>query len=724
MVNIQTLIDVIVASRAAFSAEDRAQLNKLFNTLSEILADCDGFGFDVIDSLWQACRGLQQVLDADEIDSERLVSVQKQLQGIVALASEKDDTGQGDDGSDDSGDGSYKIPEDDLEIIEDFVIEGTEHLEVAEAALLDLEADVENRDVLNRLFRSFHTIKGMAGFMNLTQIGQVTHDAETLLDLARKGSLILTDSNADAVYKTIDMLKAMVETLRDALGKDGVVPVHDGVDELCELLQECAVGGERATVESAVEADSGDESGDEEPGEMDESESSGEERSVEEESGAETESDETPAEQATAAGNPSGATSKPAAASGAPARKSESKAPATDSKTHAAVEDTIKVKTSRLDSLINMIGELVIAQLMVAESYKVSGAASGEKLEQDIVLQSKLIRELQELSTSMRMVPIKGIFQKMARMTRDLSRKAGKNIQFLMHGEQTELDRTIVDKLSDPLVHMIRNSVDHGIDDPETRKAAGKSAEGHITLRAFHASGNIVIEIEDDGRGLNREKLFDKGVSMGLFRPDSTPPDTDIFNVIFTPGLSTAEQITSVSGRGVGMDVVRRNIENLRGRIDIASTPGQGTRFIITLPLTLAIIDGQIVRVGDEQFIIPINVIRKSFRPERGELSTVQGRGEMVSDRGDLLRLVRLHRLFDVEPLFEKPEDGLVVVVEQDNCACGLFVDDLLDQQQVVIKNLGGILGNTPGVAGGAIMGNGRVSLILDIPGIIKLSRD
>lgn len=689
----QTLIDVIAAGEAAFTSADRTALSDLFDALSEVLADCEGLGFEIIDPLWQACRDLQQCIEEDSVDPERLASVQKQLQGIVDASSKKDAGATAADETDSSGAEGYVIPEDDMEIIEDFVVEGTEHLENAEAALLDLEADVENQDVLNRLFRSFHTIKGMAGFMNLTQIGQVTHDAETLMDLARKGSLILIDANADAVYQTIDMVKAMVDEIRTALGEDGVVPVHPGVDDLCAVLQGCAVGNPPA---AKVESD--------EPELPEEDESLEAEEAV-----------------------PFAAA---AADSDLPEAEPEihenviTEVKSSGPKTHNVVEETIKVKTSRLDSLINMIGELVIAQLMVAESYKVSGAAAGEKLEQDIVLQSKLIRELQELSTSMRMVPIKGIFQKMARMTRDLSRKAGKNIVFSMEGEYTELDRTIVDKLSDPLVHMIRNSVDHGIDDPETRKAAGKSKEGHIELRAFHASGNIVIEIEDDGRGLNRDKLFEKGVSLGVFRPDSTPPDTDIFNVIFTPGLSTAEKITSVSGRGVGMDVVRRNIENLRGRIDIASKPGQGTCFTITLPLTLAIIDGQIVRIGDEQFIIPINVIRKSFRPRGDELSSVQGRGEMVSDHGELLRLVRLHELFSVEPLFHKPEEGLVVVVEQDNCACGLLVDDLLDQQQVVIKNLGGILGNTPGIAGGAIMGNGHVSLIVDIPGIIKLSRD
>ncbi len=719
MAAMETLIKLITSAEGDFASANRVALEGLVENLSLVLADCDGLGFEVIDALWQGCRFLQDALDDQELCSKKLGAASGKLQQVLRLLGGADES-EPVVVSSASEDPGYTIPADDVELIEDFTVEGMEHLEAAEGAMLELEDDLANSDVLNLIFRAFHTIKGMAGFMNLQQIGQLTHNAETLLDLARKGSVVLTDVNADAVYKTIDMLKGMLDALRDAINGDNVVSFYPGVDELSALLQQCVDGTATVPhVESSAEA-----------AEVIE-EKVAEAVAVQEvaEAAAEDVPVEAVVEAAAVAEVAVVEVEKPVeveqdVVAPAPAQASSPGTPAVAAKkAHAHVEESIKVKTSRLDNLINMIGELVIAQLMVSESLKTDGTPRGDKLEHDILHQGKLIRELQELSTSMRMVPISGIFQKMARMSRDLSRQAGKSINFSMQGEQTELDRSIVDKLADPLVHMIRNSVDHGVETPDGRKEAGKAESGEIELRAFHAAGNIVIELEDDGRGLNREKLFEKGVQSGVFAPGSTPSDSDVFNIIFTPGLSTAEKVTKVSGRGVGMDVVKRNIENLRGRIDIKSTPGKGTLFTITLPLTLAIIDGQIISVGDEPFIIPINVIRKSFRPEAKDLSTVQGRGEMVNDRGELLNMVRLHDLFSVEPHSTNPQDGLVVVVEQDNCACGLLVDDLLGQQQVVLKSLGSVLSHTPGISGGAIMGNGQVSLILDIAGIFKISQ-
>ena len=681
----ELLIEHVGSENGTFVATDRESLTGFTDALSEILADPEGLETMVIEHLWQGCRHLQDCLIDGTLDDESLTEAYKKIHYALELLSANNKETSNETTQEVEELQDYTIPPDDIELIEDFITEGTEHLEAAEGAMLDLETNAENSDVLNLIFRSFHTIKGMAGFMNLAQIGQLTHNAETLLDLARKGEKRLTGINADVVFKTIDMLKEMLDTLRSAVERDGVVPSHAGVRELSDLLQQC-VDGTAAEIHPKPPQTS-----------------SNQELIAPEETSSE----------------------EPALPISTVNTNSSTSAASTRAH-HGQMEDSIKVKTSRLDNLINMIGELVIAQLMVSESLKNSGLMDGQndddKLERDIIRQGKLIRDLQELSTSMRMVPINGIFQKMARMTRDLARQAGKEIEFSTEGEQTELDRTIVDKLADPLVHMIRNAVDHGIENGATRLVAGKPEQGHITLKAYHAAGNILIEIIDDGKGLDKEKLFDKGVRMGMFQRESSPSEAEIFGIIFTPGLSTAETITKVSGRGVGMDVVKRNIENLRGRIDIESIQGKGTTFIITLPLTLAIIDGQLVKVGNEQFIVPINVIRKSFRPSKQDIHTVQGRGEVVSDRNELLPLVRLHELFDVEPRAINPEDGLVMVVEQDNFACGMLVDDLLDQQQVVIKNLGGILRNTPGISGGAIMGNGLVSLILDISGIIKIS--
>ena len=386
-------------------------------------------------------------------------------------------------------------------------------------------------------------------------------------------------------------------------------------------------------------------------------------------------------------------------------------------------DSTVKVTTSRLDSLVNMVGELVIAQSMVTQG--VSDALEKEPtLDRNLRHLDKITRELQELSMSMRMVPVQGVFQKMARLVRDLSRTAGKQIEFTMSGADTEVDRNVVEAVADPLVHMVRNSVDHGVESPDKRRAAGKDPTGHVELAAYHQGGNIVIEIRDDGNGLDREKILNKARNLGIIKEGQELSDHDTFMLIFHPGLSTAEKVTSISGRGVGMDVVRKNIESLRGRVDIQSERGKGTTFFIRLPLTLAVIDGQIVTVGSEKFIIPILSIEQSFRPTSTQLATAHGgRAEMVNIRGNLLPLVRLHRLFRTPPRNEDPTQGLCVVVSDGPKKCSLFVDDLLGQQQVVIKSLGQYLGRVPAITGGAIMGDGNVSLILDVPGLIALAQ-
>ncbi|HEW79839.1 MAG TPA: chemotaxis protein CheA, partial [Phycisphaerales bacterium] len=313
--------------------------------------------------------------------------------------------------------------------------------------------------------------------------------------------------------------------------------------------------------------------------------------------------------------------------------------------------------------------------------------------------------------------------QKMTRLVRDLSHKAGKNIDFITSGEETELDRTVVDKIADPLIHMVRNSVDHGIESTEERIKAGKNPTGRVELRAYHQAGNIVIEIGDDGKGLDKERILKKAVDNGIVEASQELSDEEIFKLVFHAGLSTARKVTSVSGRGVGMDVVKKNIDSLRGKVDISSTSGKGTTFTICLPLTLAIIDGQIIKIGSERYVIPINSIVRSFKPTAEHLWSVQNRGEIAMVHGELIPLVRLYRLFGTVPTTEDAAQSLLVVVEEDGRRCCLLVDELLGQQQVVIKSLGDGLGAVKGVSGGAIMGDGRVSMILDIPGLVKLAQ-
>ena len=324
---------------------------------------------------------------------------------------------------------------------------------------------------------------------------------------------------------------------------------------------------------------------------------------------------------------------------------------------------------------------------------------------------------------SMRMVPIGGVFQKMARLVRDLSQKVRKNINFTISGEETELDRNLVDLISDPLVHMVRNSIDHGIESCDERTRAGKESAGNIKLSAYHKSGNIIIELADDGKGLDQQQILKMAIDNGIVQPHQNLSEQDIYRLIFRAGLSTAQEVTDVSGRGVGMDVVKKNIESLHGKIDISSIHGKGATFTLSLPLTLAIIDGQIVRVGNDRYIIPLASVCESLQPKAEQVSSVHGRGEMVLMRGELLPVVHLNRLFNIIPISENAAESLLVIVESGNEKCCLQVDELLDQQQVVIKSLGEGIGYVKGISGAAILGDGGVSLILDIPNLVELAR-
>jgi two-component system, chemotaxis family, sensor kinase CheA len=385
-------------------------------------------------------------------------------------------------------------------------------------------------------------------------------------------------------------------------------------------------------------------------------------------------------------------------------------------------EASVRVRTERLDRLIDMIGELVIAHSMIAEDETLRSSAVHE-LNRKVSHAGKIVRELQDLSMGMRMVPLKGPFQKVTRLARDLAHRSSKQVDVELDGEDTEIDRNLVDVLSDPLVHMVRNAIDHGLEEPDERVAAGKPAAGRLAISAYHAGGNVVVEIRDDGRGLNRDKILRKAVDAGLVSAGSTISDREVYELIFAPGFSTADVVTDISGRGVGMDVVRRNVEAMRGRIEIDSQPGQGTRFVIRLPLTLAITDGMLVRVGAERYIVPTVNIQLSFRPEPAARSTIAGRGEMVTLRGDVLPLVRLHRVFNIRGAEEDPSRALLMVVGDGAKRVALLVDELLGQQQLVAKSLGEGVGRAPGVSGGAILGDGRVGLILDVHSLVAVAR-
>ena len=558
-----------------------------------------------------------------------------------------------------SGQAMALPPNFDLELFGDFLLESREHLSNIETHLLALEQDPDNRDAVHTIFRGFHTIKGLAGFLEFAAIQGVAHEVETALDLARNDKLAITPSVIDVVLAATDYLKTELQNSEIAVRNGSAIQPANSADLLRRiqaLLSEDSV----AVKTSAPDASRAPEAA------------------------------------------PPAAT--PAPVSAAPAAPVESK------KQSGSESRAVKVDTAKLDFLVDMVGEMVIAQSLLRHD----STLINPRVQRNLVQLSRITGEVQKTAMSMRMVPIGQLFSRMARLVRDLSRKEGKQAELIVQGEDTELDRTIVEDLADPLMHMVRNSADHGIESIADRIQAGKNPTGRISLKAYHQAGFITIEVSDDGRGLDREKILKKARKNGLAVGEE-PTDREVFNLIFEPGFSTAEQVTDISGRGVGMDVVRKQVQKMRGRIDIQSQPGLGTTFFIKLPLTLAIIDGLVVGVGAERYVVPIFAVREMFRAAAENIKTVHGRAEMVLVRGSLLPIVRLHQRFDIPPKSQEICDGLLMVAETSGSAFCLLVDEFIGKQEVVIKALGDRFKDVSGVAGGAILGDGRVGLILDM---------
>jgi two-component system, chemotaxis family, sensor kinase CheA len=381
---------------------------------------------------------------------------------------------------------------------------------------------------------------------------------------------------------------------------------------------------------------------------------------------------------------------------------------------------SIRVSTQKIDELMNIVGELIIVQAMLNEQALVLTGPAGEPFRSGVAQLERNTRELQESVMRVRMLPLSFVFGRFQRMARDLAHRLGKQVDLKVTGENTEIDKTMLEKIGDPLTHLVRNSIDHGVELPEVRLQAGKPAVGTVHLEAYHRGGNIAVEVTDDGAGLDEDRILAKARSRGLVGPNQTLTDHEIHELIFAPGLSTADKATDVSGRGVGMDVVRRNVQELGGKVEIRSERGRGSRFTITLPLTLAIVEGLSARIGSETYIVPLASIIESLRLTPASASRLPGCEEVFPFRGDYLPVLRLHDLFGVEPRSRLLHEGLLVVAEGEGRRVGLFVDELLGQQQVVIKSLQTNYRRVPGVAGATILGDGSVALILDLPGILR----
>jgi two-component system chemotaxis sensor kinase CheA len=639
-----------------------------------------------------------------------------------------------------------------------FFEEADEHLANMEMLLLEIDVAAPDDEAVNAIFRAAHSIKGGAGMFGFADVTALTHEAETLFDRVRKGELPLTREIVDAMLDTGDALKAQLEVHRGEGGPEPEVAALAG--RLCALAATAATGAGAA----AAGADEGygffetlpadpEDYGffDSAPGAPDlpaagAATTAGPGRAradnLEAMFAALPPAEASPAyglfdaapgnadaaygffsNQDVSADNPAAA---PALASGYAAAATAPRAgtPAKIAKPDKAHEaHSIRVPVEKVDQLINLVGELVITQAMLAQNAVELERTRHQTLLARMADLERNTRDLQDSVMSIRMTPIAMVFNRFPRMLRDLATKLGKQVELKMVGEGTELDKGLIEKITDPMTHLVRNSLDHGIEAPQARAAAGKPEAGTITLSAHHRGGNIVIEVADDGAGLNRQRILDKARERGLAVP-ADPADADVWNLIFEPGFSTAEVVTDVSGRGVGMDVVRRNIAALGGSVEIDSATGLGTRITVRLPLTLAIMDGMSVASGGDTYILPLASVVESLQADSRVLRPVAGQGRVLEVRGEYLPVLRLADAFPPdEPARKRGATEIIVIVEADGVKTALVVDELLGQHQVVVKSLETNYRRQPGLSGATIMGDGRVALILDISGLIKQSR-
>ena len=601
---------------------------------------------------------------------------------------------------------------DDNDLLQEFYGEAVDHLEAIEAGVLVLEDSPQDQENLNNVFRAFHSLKGVSGFLHLAPIQKTAHEVEFLLDLARSEKLILNSSHITLILKSKDALQVLVDQVGLALN-EGILPTDIvPVNQLIHSIQEAIAAGERG--QSLVPTEAGSKEDSPEP-DMEVASA---------ESGFFSKMEVDPASQIPTGERPPSPPAEPTPTPATQAKKQITPATASKKPSGGGNSDyaTIRVNTLKLDNLMDMVGELVIVESQLLESSKISRDSHDDNspFHRNLSQLKRITKELQHTSMALRMVPVKPTFQKMGRIVRDLARNMGKEVLYTTKGEDTELDRNVIEQIGDPLMHMVRNALDHGFESKEQRLAAGKPAAGTLSLSAYHAGGNIVLELQDDGGGINAEKVFAKAVERGIVSQEQELSQRDIQNLIFQPGFSTADQVTEVSGRGVGMDVVRRNIESLRGTVEVASTPGEGSVFKIKLPLTMAIIDGLIVRAGRDRFILPTTSVRVAIRPKASELGKVQGRFEVVDFRGNSVPIVKLGNIFHLPEAVSNPEQGIVVILESFGKPIALLVDEMVGKQEVVIKNLGAIMGQIDGVSGGAILGDGEIALILDPPALSK----
>jgi two-component system, chemotaxis family, sensor kinase CheA len=583
-----------------------------------------------------------------------------------------------------------------------FFAEALDHLGSIESTVLALEGAPGDVKLLNDLFRPFHTIKGNAGALGVTSVQHVAHKVENLLDLGRSGKHAIGQAEIDVILKAVDVVTAMITGLK--MRVDGV-PAPDTSPDARQLVE---------AVEAVIAAGPGTAAPAPAPVVVDVPAAADNVPFFPDEVA--------PTADVAPADMPAPAPVAPMPAATASAGSGDGDAPRANggAKLDAIRVDTVKVDTRKLDNLVDMVGELVIVQSMIQED-PVLGSLDNERLSRNLGQLKRITTDLQRNAMAMRMMPVRQTFQKMARLVRDLGRKSGKVVDLELSGEDTELDRQVVEDINDPLMHMVRNSMDHGIESAEDRARTGKAPHGRLSLSAYHQGGSIVIAVADDGSGLNTEKIRRKAIAQGLITEDQVMSEHEIHQLIFGAGFSTADKVTEISGRGVGMDVVRRNIEALRGRVEIQSVFGKGTTFLIKLPLTLAILEGLVIRAAGRRFVLPTFAVSESLRPKPEQVHSVQGRPQMIQVRNALLPMASLGELLGFGESSADACERTAVVIDDNGRHVALLVDELIGKQEVVIKSLGSTFATVKGIAGGAIMGDGRVGLILDAAGLTAL---
>lgn len=685
------------------------------------------------------------------------------------------------------------------EFISIFLSEANEIVEGLENDLVLLEDNKSDEDLLNKIFRSAHTLKSSAGTVGFTTMSELNHVAENLLEKVRSGKLDVTPQMITVLLEFLDTVKLMLQNIVDGVGEaDGVT----NIESLKAKIKAIAEGNDINTV--SVEKKEEAPKTEEKPKEESKASSSNnmfhiemifkpsifdngidplmflndlkaigtvsnlkidisnvpaisdledpyacytqfsldvetsstieqvqniflfviddndinitEKAEEKEETKAAEEKAEEKVEEKTEEKH---VEEKKEEAHDDKANKAAPAAKPTGTKVQAP--STVRVDIRKLDSLMNLIGELVIAQSRIMQLTQNLDIDNG--LKEAVSSMDRTSRQIQEEVMNIRMMPIGPIFTQFHRYVRDLNLELNKEVKLVLKGETTEIDKNMLEQLSDPLKHIIRNSMDHGIEKTkEERIARGKPEYGTITMSAAHQEGHVVIEVSDDGNGLNKEKIFNKAVEKGLLSKDGNYSDAEIYRTIFSPGLSTAEKVTDISGRGVGMDVVRANVEKMKGKIEIKSAEGVGSTFIIKLPLTLAIIEGITFAIGEQIYVMPLISIIEQIKIKSDQVKPFEGKGEMIKIRDEYLPLIRLHKVFEIDTQVNEIDDGIVVVVEAGYRKCAIFVDELLDQQQVVIKSLDSAFSKHAGIAGGTILGDGRIALIIDIQGLVNIS--